>query len=99
MKELILLLKDVTIIYCLDIVLAVPFVAVRGFVRGGSAEVAAAYMAIVGVVLSGWGIYAALKANRALRQPWMTFFYALCLLVLLLFYGSAGLALVRGASL
>jgi hypothetical protein len=70
---------------------------VRLLCRPDNTEAAAAYMAIVGVVLSAWGIFASLKAARALRLPWVTFFYVICFVVLLMFYGSAGLALVCGA--
>jgi hypothetical protein len=97
MADILPALKDVTIIFCLDIALSVPFVAVRLLCRPENAEIATAYMAIVGVVLSGWGIFATLKAAAALRLPWVTFFYSICLVELLMFYGSAGLALVRGA--
>ena len=70
------------------ILLVVPLVIAYLSLARSQARVVSTYVAIVAVVVSGWGVYRASRSSESAKPKGIAMMYGLAFLVLFLFYGT-----------
>ena len=70
------------------ILLVVPLVVAYLALARSQARMVSTYVAIVAVVVSGWGVYRAFRVSERARPKGIGMMYGLAFLVLFLFYGT-----------